>query len=168
MKPAHLIALALGLGGLIGLPANAAEVYKWVDENGGVHYSEAPPPADAKTKSSVRVNTRLPEGAAEAQEQRAKAQADADKAEKDAADKAKKDAADKGKKDKKDKDAKAIAQAKEANKANCPQWRTDLATMGQHGRVRSTDESGNITVMSEEDRQQRIDDTQKNIDTYCN
>jgi hypothetical protein len=35
---------ALLLGGLIACDVAAAEVYRWVDENGEVHYSESLPP----------------------------------------------------------------------------------------------------------------------------
>jgi glutaredoxin len=31
-------------------PASAAKLYKWVDSNGKVHYTDQPPPADAKTQ----------------------------------------------------------------------------------------------------------------------
>lgn len=34
---------ALALGLLLPLPAMADELYRWVDEDGGVHYSDAPP-----------------------------------------------------------------------------------------------------------------------------
>lgn len=35
---------------LIAMPS-AAQVYKWVDENGKTHYSQTPPPVDQKTSS---------------------------------------------------------------------------------------------------------------------
>lgn len=39
-----LPAMLVLLGGLLAGSANAAEVYRWVDENGEVHYSETLPP----------------------------------------------------------------------------------------------------------------------------
>ena len=43
---------ALILGACLALAAGvaSAQMYKWVDEKGTTHYSESPPPDDAKTK----------------------------------------------------------------------------------------------------------------------
>jgi hypothetical protein len=41
---------------LLALPA-AAEMYKWTDEKGKVHYSDQPPPANAKTSETIKVPT---------------------------------------------------------------------------------------------------------------
>jgi Domain of unknown function (DUF4124) len=46
-----LLLLAL----LAACSAQAAEVYKWTDANGIVHYSDAPPPADASQVEKMRV-----------------------------------------------------------------------------------------------------------------
>ncbi len=43
-KPEINIFLSLAAGLLLAVSANAAEVYRWVDENGEVHYSETLPP----------------------------------------------------------------------------------------------------------------------------
>jgi hypothetical protein len=37
---------------LLALPA-AAELYKWTDENGKVHYSDQPPPANVKKSETI-------------------------------------------------------------------------------------------------------------------
>jgi hypothetical protein len=36
--------------------ARAAELYKWVDDKGGVHYSDTPPPSGTKKAERVRVD----------------------------------------------------------------------------------------------------------------
>lgn len=41
----------------------AAELYKWVDKNGKINYSDTPPPADAKRVEKKRLNDRVTEGA---------------------------------------------------------------------------------------------------------
>ena len=38
---------------LLALPA-AAELYKWTDENGKVHYSDQPPPASVKKSETIK------------------------------------------------------------------------------------------------------------------
>jgi hypothetical protein len=43
-----LIATGLGLALLLGAPVEAAKLYKWVDADGNVHYSDKVPPDQAK------------------------------------------------------------------------------------------------------------------------
>ena len=38
----------------IALPAWAGEMYKWVDETGKVHYSDQPPPANARQQKTIQ------------------------------------------------------------------------------------------------------------------
>lgn len=51
------MALISGIGLLLTLgvtaPSFAKEYYKWVDQNGSTHYSETPPPRNAKHKTTV-------------------------------------------------------------------------------------------------------------------
>jgi len=44
------ISLAIGLSLCLALPA-MAQMYKWVDANGEVHYSDRPPPSNVKTET---------------------------------------------------------------------------------------------------------------------
>ncbi|MHB8667011.1 MAG: DUF4124 domain-containing protein [Burkholderiales bacterium] len=44
------LSLAVGLALCVALPASA-QMYKWVDSNGGVHYSDKPPPGNAKLEN---------------------------------------------------------------------------------------------------------------------
>ena len=45
--------LAAALLALAVSPAGAQTMYKWVDEKGTTHFSESPPPEDAKTKTKA-------------------------------------------------------------------------------------------------------------------
>lgn len=38
----------------LALPAWGADMYKWVDENGKVHYSDRPPPANARQQTTIQ------------------------------------------------------------------------------------------------------------------
>lgn len=40
--------------------STAAQVYKWVDENGKVHYGDAPPERDDVKRRAVKIDTPLP------------------------------------------------------------------------------------------------------------
>lgn len=146
---AFLAALALGN------TAQAAQFYKWTDEQGATHYTETPPPASAGKASEVKVRTKLPSGAQAAQP-------------KDAAEKAAKPAAGK-------KDEKAPAAAKTGDKSQAPEQyaekcktlKSNLDAMQSHGRVRETDAEGNVRALTDEEKQQRMDETQREIKAYC-
>jgi glutaredoxin len=43
-------------------PALAGELYRWVDENGGVHYSDQPPPPDARSAERKRLGDKPGQG----------------------------------------------------------------------------------------------------------
>jgi len=61
MKPLSLRALALCLfATLAAAPTILAEVYKWVDENGVVHYSDRPPQQGTES-AELAITTRPPE-----------------------------------------------------------------------------------------------------------
>jgi len=49
-RAAHRTALAFALFALVALPAMAGNVYKWVDANGRVVYSDQPPQGDVKSE----------------------------------------------------------------------------------------------------------------------
>ena len=53
------LSVAIGLALCMALPATAQTMYKWVDANGEVHYSDKPPPSNVKTET-----LRIPEQAA--------------------------------------------------------------------------------------------------------
>ncbi len=63
MTPSSIRAasLALGLASLVCLPSHAQQtsgaVYKWADGQGGVHYTDRPPPTDGKL---ISIDNRAP------------------------------------------------------------------------------------------------------------
>jgi hypothetical protein len=50
MKPARYLPF-LALSGLFLMSTTQAEMYKWTDKNGKIHYTQTPPPADIKGKN---------------------------------------------------------------------------------------------------------------------
>lgn len=56
-----IIVLAAFLTGFAVLPAHAAQLYRWVDPDGRVFYTDKPPPTNARDSEKMRVNTRADE-----------------------------------------------------------------------------------------------------------
>lgn len=155
MKPAGLLACVLCLGGLYGASALAAtQVYKWVDSDGTVHYSEEPPPTDAKTSSVMIVHSGIAEDEATADTATSGPAAAADGKPSATA------ASDK----QNDLDAKIAEQ----NKALCPQWQQDIQTLNAIGHIRTADENGDVHFMTEDEKNARIQVDQNQISQYCN
>ncbi|MEO7496698.1 MAG: glutaredoxin family protein [Massilia sp.] len=50
----NVIAVAAGLGLLLCAGGASAQMYKWTDAKGVVHFGDSPPPADAKKTQEVR------------------------------------------------------------------------------------------------------------------
>jgi len=143
-----------------------AAVNKWVDKNNQVHYSDQPPPADAKnltpSKSKAQVsNTEdtggndaaAPSSAAAAPKTLAEREAELRKAQKD-----KQEAAEKA--------AQKQAEA-DAKKKNCEAAQLNLRNLESGRRMAETDASGEQVYLSDADRQQRTTEAQKNVDNFC-
>ncbi len=168
--------------------ANAtAAINKWVDQSGQVHYSDQPPPANAKKaqtlppvvtpeaappeKSGEIPATKAGEAPAKAGEAPAKPgeapAATAPAAPKTPADR---EAELKKAKQAKEEAAKKAAQEQavaEANKANCESAQRNLRTLQAGGRIAEIDANGQRYYLTEQDRQQRITKAQQDIATYC-
>ncbi|MGH8493635.1 MAG: DUF4124 domain-containing protein [Moraxellaceae bacterium] len=145
---------------LLTTTAGAAQFYKWTDDQGVTHYSEEPPPASASKSSEVKVRTRLPSGAQTQIDKEAKPVDD-----KNAKSQPKKD--DKAAPDKTSTDKAADNQTPEQYQEKCKALKANLETMQSHGRVREADKEGNLRALSEEEKQRRMDETQRGIKAYC-
>lgn len=130
-----------------------AAIYKWVDEDGEVHYSQQKP-QNTKTEK-IKVTSRAPENTSTYSKPTLNKKPD----EKQASDKSAKSSAETtGKKPKKS--------AKE-RADSCKQAQTNLQALTSRGRVRQKDDKGNVTYMSEEQKQQRIKREQDRIKENC-
>lgn len=136
-----------------------AELNKWVDENGKVHYSDQPPPASVKAKTlrSTAAATSASGVAASSAPAAPKTIAERE-AELKKAQQAKKEAADK---------AANEQAAAETNKANCATAQQNLRNLQAGIRMMEVNPKGENTFITEEQRQQRIDKTQQDIKTFC-
>lgn len=146
LRIAALIALALGAS-----TAEAAKFYKWVDEHGTTQYTAAPPPAGAKS-SEVRVQVK-PGSATPATPAAAAAPGKA-KADDKAKAKGQEQKADAGK-------------GPEQYAEKCKGLRANLQAMEEHGRVKEMTESGEARVLTDEEKNARLDETRREIKAFC-
>ena len=132
-----------------------AELHKWVDAAGNVHYSDAVPPADAK-EEQVRI-PQAPAGTSpEAPAEKTIFERAADlkktlKAQKEAEQKAAQ----------KEKEAKS-------KQKNCEDARNNLRTLENASRISTYDSNGNQVIMDDATRQKSIEDARAAIQNSCN
>jgi len=144
-----------------------AESYKWVDENGRVHYSDQPPASSmnskivgpaSKPKSSTgsdATDSSSATDSSESGEPKSIAEREAELRKKQKADQ---EAAAKSAKDQANKDA---------NQENCNQAKLSLKTLESGMRIKEVGSSGEQVYLDDEQRQQRIEKTRQDIDRLC-
>lgn len=127
------------------VPAHAAQIYKWVDDQGVTHF-DAQPPAGRQTQ---QIDIQKPPAAPAASESSKSAiEAEAEQREINNAVK------------------KKVAQQDARRAEDCKILRTNLAQLQNNPRVREQVEGG-LKRLSEDERQGRIAETQKAINDYC-
>ncbi len=148
---------------LILVSANAfPALTKWVDADGQVHYSDVPPPPNANAK--ILRSTSSTAGSKRSEDSTA---ASAPAAQKSIAEReAELKKAQQAKKEVGEKAAKKQAEA-EANKANCASLQKNLRALQEGIRMVELDANGNQSFLEDEQRQQRIAQTQQEINTRC-
>jgi hypothetical protein len=127
-----------------------AEIYKWADENGQVHYGEHPGNTGAE-KVSIRQNeTTKPRPINKAEEDTAES-------------------------DKKNSDQQAEASgelvevppSKKEKRKLCNQAKSDLAAINSRGRMREINKKGEYVYLTEQQRQQRLSAARKKQGEFC-
>jgi len=150
----RILLLAFGLLWVTAPPQALAsgEIYKWVDAAGQTHYSQLPP---SKGTPAIEVRpARAPAAGSGGEEARLQQQVEAMDQQLAAEDKAKSDAA-------------IEAENARIIKENCKTARKNLAGL-QHGSVkRYRTSDGEVIRMTEEDRQQRIEQANSQIQEFC-
>ncbi|HEX4869740.1 MAG TPA: DUF4124 domain-containing protein [Moraxellaceae bacterium] len=154
--------LALLTLALAASTAEAAKFYKWTDADGVTHYSADPPAEGAGKASEIRVKSRpatdnTPAAATPA----------AGAAAGGAAASTGKDKADAGKDKKKDEATKATGKEPAQYAEKCKQLRQDLQTIQEHERIKTRDANGEVKVLSDDEKNARLDATQREIRAYC-
>ncbi|BBM00690.1 DUF4124 domain-containing protein [Microbulbifer sp. GL-2] len=157
------IALAMLISSLV-LTAQANGIYKWVDENGVVHFGEQPPGSTEvevikKPKSERYKQWETEQHAVRAAEE-AKKQAASPPTEPQA--KTQPIPQQPSEVDEQVTRAQAAARAQ-----RCQGSQQNLKALTSHARVREVDENGNQRMLGEDERQQRISQEQKSIRENC-
>lgn len=128
-----------------------ADIYKWVDDKGQVHYSQQAP----ESAPAELIKTPPPPSIDPSQAQR---EVDALIAQQEAIEQEKQQ-------------AKELAEQKAAQKAalekQCQEAREARTTYQNHPGGRFYDENGNLEHIKEEDRQQKIQELSNNIKQHC-
>ena len=140
---------------LLATATVAAQVYKWVDKDGKVQYSDTPPPASATKTEAKKIDTSPAAAATNAApekslQDRAK---DYDKRKAEEAEKAKKSDGDK--------------QTADVNASNCSDARAALREMETGRPVTRTTESGTREFMDDDARQAEMTKARKSVADFC-
>jgi Domain of unknown function (DUF4124) len=135
-----------------------AQVYRWVDKDGKVQYSDQPPPPGAGKAEATRINSSSPAPSAPAPAK--------------PADKAGDKSADKGKDAGKVVDAQKSSEADKAKQAKemetfCNDQRGNLRMLQDGGRISRTSADGERSYMSDEQIAAEIARTQATIAERC-
>ncbi len=143
---------ALLLGGLVlvAAPAVQARIYKWVDDEGVVHYTQTPPPDRKAQPLRPRIAPVTPEQARERLEALRKRSQSERKNRELIEGEAKRE------------------QARERQMAeNCRIARRNLEVLENSARVQAKDAAGNPFYLTEEARQAKMAQTRSQIEEFC-
>lgn len=163
--------LMLGVLWMLALPVQA-EIYKWVDKDGSVKYTDTPPPAGAKSLSTLR--KKLPAAPAAspsasspsavvanpAQVNSGSEQTDASAKE---LEKKKREIEEVEKRNKAEKEA----QAKQ-KQLNCTAARSNYQSYSQGGRIYKTNEKGERIYLGDKELADGAAQAKKEMEQYCN
>ncbi|WHI50707.1 DUF4124 domain-containing protein [Microbulbifer sp. MLAF003] len=155
------IALAMLISSL-ALTAQASGIYKWVDENGVVHFGEQPPSSTEVEVIKKPKSERYKQWEAEQQATRAAKEAKTTKPAIETQPQGQPTPQQPSEVDEQVARAQAAARAQ-----RCQNSQDNLKALTSHARVREVDENGNHRVLGEDERQQRINQEQKSIRENC-
>lgn len=147
--------LTLFAAAMLALPA-AAEMYRWVDENGRVHYSDQPPPATVKQQKQMKQRVRPAGPTPNAEQAPSYVDKEAD-FRKRQVEQAEKQAADQ-----------KAQQAAAEKQQNCQRARQHLATLQSGSRIARANPQGEREYLDDAQIAQEIQEAQQAIAQWCN
>jgi len=147
-----LLGITLVVAGTQSVAGTADKIYKWVDQNGDLQYTQMPPP----TGVQVLEIRSAPPPADDPEAERTRLQQETE-------------AMDERMKERQESAAKAEVQAKnkEIRRQNCTRASKNLAELQQGGTKRYRMPNGEVMHLTEEDRQKRITETKAQIAEFC-
>jgi transposase-like protein len=147
-----LIALAVLLA---VTPASAQKLYKWVDQAGKVHYSDQPPPQDARVEKKLEVRT-TPAGNSASAGSKSAADLDMEFRKRQV---------------QKAENEQKLAKEADANaekQRNCTESKNRLAALERGGRITKWGPNGEQQFLSDEEYAREIAAQRKTVDSWCN
>ena len=132
-----------------------AEIYKWTDTSGEVHYTQTPPPSGV---ASQIIQGAPPPAESEAtiRQEQQKLQEQLDAMEERRAKREEEEAIEKQRQE-----------LSKINEKNCITAKNNLAKLQQGGIKRYLTPEGEVIRLTDEDRQRRISEAQKQVEQYC-
>jgi len=127
----------------------AQSMYKWVDEKGVTHFTQEPPPPEAKSGGKIEVRTTTPERAPTDNWREREAQSKAQRARQGVA----------------DEQARQKEESERAN--NCRRAQRQMDTFGTPGRVYRLNEKGERVYYEDKDYDAKLAEARENIARYC-
>jgi hypothetical protein len=123
--------------------ADTQDIYKWTDDQGGIHYTQFPPQGQKAEKlHAVAPPAHMPE-VVNSMDQQNKEQLQGAK------------------------DAKQWAEIQKIRRSNCETANKNLVNLQRGGNVRYMGPNGEVIRLTDEERQKRIDETNKQIKENC-
>lgn len=141
--------------------AAAGDMYRWVDPQGQVHYSDEPPPAGAKDIKSMR-NKGVDPSAQQQSDDSEESDAQPSYVEQQAAfeERQAKKAEERAKAEK---EKRAAAE----RKRNCAAARSNYNTVSAGGRVMRVNENGEREYLSDDEIKQKAAEARKSMEEWC-
>lgn len=138
----------------------SADVYKWVDKNGQINYSDQPQTSSAKKISKYKTQTKksIPQNDSDS---KSGSKSEAEKTT-EAADKESTEA-----RDKETAEAEKPKTSKKEKRRLCKEGREDYKKISSRGRMREINKKGEYTYLSEKQRQKRLASAKKKQRKYC-
>ena len=156
-----LLLALVGSAWLVVAPAGA-QTYKWKDADGKIHYSDQPPPANAKEEATVK--QRKPASAATAAPAAGENKAPKAKTYVEQEADFKKRQVEAAEREAEEKKKAAGAAAK---KQTCDRARAQLRSLQAGGRVTQTNAQGEREYMNDAQIAQAIESEKKSVDSWC-
>lgn len=138
--------------GVVAMPS-MAEVYKWVDKAGNVHFGDQPPPGERAVKEKITAT----KGAAVAPSAKGKTALEKEL-------ELKQRLADKGQEERKSEEER---KKKAAREAECTRMRASYNDMSSGMRLFDYDKTGERYLLNEEQHEKAVADMRKQIDKNC-
>ncbi|KXU38553.1 hypothetical protein AXE65_12815 [Ventosimonas gracilis] len=126
---------------------SAQQIYRWVDEKGSVHFGAQPPQGVEAERISAKAPR--PSGVAAPAANKASGVMDAKQQEIELQVK------------------NEVAEQEAERKMFCEQTRTNLAQLRNNPRLSYVDEEGKTHILSDEERQQRLNDAEQSVKDFC-